>query len=110
LANRLPERRFEGLQTPEPAFLAKRAQRNSFVSDAQSDATKGDFVSALSKLAEAVMLDQDQDVGYLSEDEPALERCRAMAERVWAKQLPAKTMSAQWVFGCQPDPYDRTIR
>jgi hypothetical protein len=98
------ERRFEGLQTPTPAFLVKRFQRNSLVAGAQDDATRGDFTGALNKLTQAVVLDQDQDVGYLDEDEPNLERCRAMAERVWAGNVPASTMSAQWKFGCRPDP------
>jgi hypothetical protein len=92
------ERRFERLQTPSPAYLGKRFQRNSLFDDAQKYATLGDFLGALNDLAEVVVLDQqDEGVGDLDEDEANLERCRAMAERVWAGQLPAATMSAQCV-------------
>lgn len=95
------ERRFERLQSPPPPSLTKRFRHNELIYQAQREADQGDFMNALSHLAEAVELDRDPEVGYLNSDEPALKRCSAMAQRVWARTLPTKTMSKLWAGGCQ---------
>jgi hypothetical protein len=100
------DHRYEALQTPAPADLGYRAQRNQWFEISEQLVRDGRLADAVDAFARVVALDNDSDseAEILKGDKAFLEHCAALVAQVRAGHVSAATARAEWPYGCAPKP------
>jgi hypothetical protein len=93
------ERRYAALQTPTPPDSERGVRRNMWFDAADDDAYNGNFSAAVQDFR--TMLSYENDARLYASEAQMLRQCEALAAKVRAGQITAKTAGTLFPNGCK---------